>query len=110
MRRIFFSLFTLQCALLLANASGEPIARQSASDESSQYVLPDGSRESLVVPRKALEPGAHERFGRTANFYHGQSNASVTFDQHSLLLDGKVCFRSPFCTFPSDWGCVGSAS
>jgi len=27
------------------------------------------------------------------NFYSGLSNASVTLDQHSLLLDGKVRIR-----------------
>ncbi|KAG6814783.1 hypothetical protein H0H93_012254 [Arthromyces matolae] len=42
-------------------------ARQSFQDESGTYVLPVGS----------------------PDFYNGQSNASVTFDQHSLLLDGK---------------------
>ncbi|KAF8996419.1 glycoside hydrolase family 35 protein [Cyathus striatus] len=40
---------------------------QSTVDNSNQYVLPVGS----------------------PDFYHGQSNASVTFDQHSVLLDGK---------------------
>lgn len=30
-----------------------------------------------------------------ADFYNGQSKASVTFDQHSVLLDGKVCLVFP---------------
>ncbi|KAJ3575118.1 hypothetical protein NP233_g1314 [Leucocoprinus birnbaumii] len=41
--------------------------RQSTVDNSNKYILPVGS----------------------PDFYHGQSNASVTFDQHSILLDGK---------------------
>ncbi|KAF9445456.1 glycoside hydrolase family 35 protein [Macrolepiota fuliginosa MF-IS2] len=41
--------------------------RQSTADHSNQYILPVGS----------------------PDFYNGQSNASVTFDQHSVLLDGK---------------------
>ncbi|KAG7096341.1 hypothetical protein E1B28_003785 [Marasmius oreades] len=58
-----FKLFgLLQLSQLLAR-----INAQSTQDESSKYIFPEGD----------------------LNFYSGKSNASVTFDQHSLLLDGK---------------------
>ncbi|CAK5276447.1 unnamed protein product [Mycena citricolor] len=54
-------------------------AAQSFNNNSAQYVQPIGS------------PG----------FYHGLSNSSVTFDQHSILLDGKrlVVFSGEFHPF-----------
>jgi hypothetical protein len=76
--------------LLGALARSPPVlqTRQSTTDQSSKYVLPVGSRECnscpaylwrlrLILPSKA-------------DFYNGQSKASVTFDQHSVLLDGKA--------------------
>ncbi|KAG8796599.1 hypothetical protein FRC12_016586 [Ceratobasidium sp. 428] len=54
-------------ALLGLPAFGEVIPRQSNSDQSPKYVPSPGS------------PG----------FYAGHSSAAVTFDQHSLMLDGK---------------------
>ncbi|KAJ7209078.1 putative beta-galactosidase [Mycena haematopus] len=58
-------------------ASGEK--RQSFEDNSAEYVMPIGS------------PG----------FYNGHSKASVTLDQHSLLLDGKrvMVFSGEFHPF-----------
>ncbi|KAJ8075272.1 hypothetical protein PM082_019608 [Marasmius tenuissimus] len=53
----------LQLSLLLAKTA----YAQSTQDESSKYVRPLGD----------------------LNFYEGQSNAAVTLDQHSILLDGK---------------------
>ncbi|KAF5354886.1 hypothetical protein D9756_005306 [Leucocoprinus leucothites] len=56
------------CASYLSNGLGLGFEkRQSTVDNSGQYILPVGS----------------------PDFYNGQSDASVTFDQHSLLLDGK---------------------
>ncbi|KAL0567909.1 hypothetical protein V5O48_014086, partial [Marasmius crinis-equi] len=57
----------LNLGLLLANTNAFHERRQSTQNESAQYVFPLGD----------------------LNFYNGLSNASVTFDQHSLLLDGK---------------------
>ncbi|KAL1738454.1 hypothetical protein HDZ31DRAFT_69980 [Schizophyllum fasciatum] len=49
------------------------LARQSPADNSGEYVPSPGS----------------------IGFYHGQSNASVTFDQHSVFLgDKRVMFFS----------------
>ncbi|KAJ7692256.1 putative beta-galactosidase [Mycena rosella] len=55
------------------------VKRQSFSNNSAEYVMPVGS------------PG----------FYNGHSNASVTLDQHSLLLDGKrvMVFSGEFHPF-----------
>ncbi|KAF8075232.1 glycoside hydrolase family 35 protein [Lyophyllum atratum] len=66
----FLRLFlTFQLSLLGSLAATPPtlVSRQSTKDESGKYVLPVGS----------------------PNFYNGPSKAAVTFDQHSLLLDGK---------------------
>ncbi|GLB41552.1 putative glycoside hydrolase family 35 protein [Lyophyllum shimeji] len=68
--RGFLRLFiAFQLSLLgsLADTSPKFEVRQSTQDESGKYVLPVGS----------------------PDFYNGQSKAAVTFDQHSLLLDGK---------------------
>ncbi|RDB18471.1 putative beta-galactosidase A [Hypsizygus marmoreus] len=70
MKGILRMIFALSLApILRALTKSHPLLlrRQSTKDESDKYVLPVGS----------------------PNFYHGQSNAAVTFDQHSLLLDGK---------------------
>ncbi|KAK7031085.1 hypothetical protein VNI00_013689 [Paramarasmius palmivorus] len=58
-------LSTTFLALLALTRAG--VRAQSSVDESDKYVFPVGD----------------------LNFYHGISNASVTLDQHSLLLDGK---------------------
>ncbi|KAF9465547.1 glycoside hydrolase family 35 protein [Collybia nuda] len=63
--RILISLVPLLGAL--ASSSQNLEIRQSTTDQSSKYILPVGS----------------------PDFYNGQSKASVTFDQHSVLLDGK---------------------
>ncbi|KAJ7469612.1 glycoside hydrolase family 35 protein [Mycena latifolia] len=71
--------------LLLALAASFPGVlthaekRQSFEDNSAEYVMPVGS------------PG----------FYNGKSNASVTLDQHSILLDGKrvMVFSGEFHPF-----------
>lgn len=55
----------LVCAIAPSPASVH--RRQSATDNSALYSVPPGS------------PG----------FYHGNSTAAVTLDQHSLFLDGK---------------------
>ncbi|KAF9465548.1 glycoside hydrolase family 35 protein [Collybia nuda] len=65
--RIFLTFPLLPLLGAFAGSSSKLLVRQSTVDESSKYVLPVGS----------------------PNFYHGQSKASVTFDQHSVLLDGK---------------------
>ncbi|KAJ7627198.1 glycoside hydrolase family 35 protein [Roridomyces roridus] len=71
---VFSSLLTASAVL----ASGTS-KRQSFEDNSGLYVTPTGS------------PG----------FYQGHSNASVTFDQHSILLDGKrvMVFSGEFHPF-----------
>ncbi|KAJ7196639.1 glycoside hydrolase family 35 protein [Mycena pura] len=60
-------------------AGADLAKRQSFQDNSAEYVMPVGS------------PG----------FYNGRSNASVTLDQHSLLLNGKriVVFSGEFHPF-----------
>ncbi|KAJ7898549.1 glycoside hydrolase family 35 protein [Mycena olivaceomarginata] len=81
----------VKCLLALAVASfpgvlGSVEKRQSFEDNSAQYVFPVGSRSS---------PSPHP------GFYRGHSNASVTLDQHSLLLDGKrvMVFSGEFHPF-----------
>ncbi|KAF5379413.1 hypothetical protein D9615_006539 [Tricholomella constricta] len=63
--RLFLAFQLSLLASSSARTSPDLVARQSTKDESGKYVLP------------------------VANFYNGQSKAAVTFDQHSLLLDGK---------------------
>lgn len=69
---IFFS-------VLVAGLSTALSGRQSTVDESSKYVLPEGS----------------------PDFYNGRSSAAVTFDQHSVLLDDKraMIFSGEFHPF-----------
>ncbi|KAF7334698.1 putative beta-galactosidase A [Mycena venus] len=69
----------LLLALAAAGVLGAVEKRQSFEDNSAEYVMPVGS------------PG----------FYRGHSNASVTLDQHSLLLDGKrvMVFSGEFHPF-----------
>ncbi|KAF7422991.1 hypothetical protein PC9H_011155 [Pleurotus ostreatus] len=66
-------------SLLVGLLAANKVVGQSTVDESAQYVMPVGS------------PG----------FYNGHSNASVTFDQHSVLLDGKrvMVFSGEFHPF-----------
>ncbi|KAL4260568.1 glycosyl hydrolase 35 family protein [Pleurotus pulmonarius] len=66
-------------SLLVGLLAANKVVGQSPVDESAQYVMPVGS------------PG----------FYNGHSNASVTFDQHSVLLDGKrvMVFSGEFHPF-----------
>ncbi|KAK0470339.1 glycoside hydrolase family 35 protein [Desarmillaria tabescens] len=76
MKTIFVSiLFSVIAAGLSTHLSG----RQSTEDESSKYVLPVGS----------------------PDFYNGRSSAAVTFDQRSVLLDGKraMIFSGEFHPF-----------
>ncbi len=76
---IFFS-------ALVAGLSTSLSGRQSTVDESSKYVLPEGSH-------KSSEPPSTSAHHASAGFYNGRSSAAVTFDQHLVLLDGKVgCF------------------
>ncbi|KAK0444118.1 glycoside hydrolase family 35 protein [Armillaria borealis] len=66
-------------SVLVAGLSTSLSIRQSTVDESSKYVLPEGS----------------------PDFYNGRSSAAVTFDQHSVLLDGKraMIFSGEFHPF-----------
>lgn len=97
MRRLLA--FTLYAAYFLQSFASRIDKRQSTKDNSDQYVLPVGSRTSPLSPPNTLAINDTNSIP-PANFYNGESTASVTFDQHSVLLDGKVyLLQSPASGF-----------